>query len=168
MLLTIVQIFSLIAVIIASICKDKKNILLWVFIANLSNFLVMLIAQETDGWAGSIATTIRGFLFIYKDKVKTNLLFYIGITLHIVAFIFSYQDIFSFCIIIATMMVCISQWFGNPLQIKIFALLSICMWIIYTIHIGLYLDLPKRIIEGAFLIISIITLIKDNKNEITI
>jgi len=163
MILTAIQIFSLLAVIIASICKDKKNILIWIFIANLSNFLVMLIAQETDGWAGSLVTVIRGFLFMYKDKFKNNFILYLCIMLHMSAFIFSYQDIFSCCIIIATLMVCISQWFGSPLQIKIFAFISILLWIVYTIHIELYMDLPKRIIEGIILVISIFTIIK-NKN----
>lgn len=162
-LLYLVQVFSFIAVIISTCCKTKKNILIWVFIANFSNFTVMLIAKEMDGWAGSLATTLRALLFLNKDKVKTKIILYIGILLHIGAFILSYQDIFSVCILIATLCVCISQWFGNPLQIKLFALISIIFWVIYTIHIELYLDLPKRIVEGVFLIIAMIRMIIEKR-----
>ena len=165
MLLYIVQIFSFIAVIIASLCRDKKKILKWVCTANTSNFLVLLIAQKTDGWASSLSTTIRGLLFTQRHKFKGNLILYFCIALHTGAFILSYQDIWSILLLCATLMVCISQWFGSPLQIKIFALLSIFCWIIYTIHVGLWLDLPKRIIEGIFLIISIIDLKKKKTSE---
>ena len=72
MLLYTIQIFSLLAVIIASLCQNKKKILKWVSITNASNFLVMLIAQKTDGWASSLITVIRGLLFTQKDKFKTN------------------------------------------------------------------------------------------------
>jgi uncharacterized membrane protein YoaK (UPF0700 family) len=126
----------------------------------------MLLANEVDGYFGSFITTLRGFLFLYKDKAKTNTILYVSILLHIFAFVLSYQDVFSFCIVIATLMVCISQWYGNPMQIKVFALISILLWIIYTIHIGLYLDLPKRIVEGVLLIFSIISLQKSKKKVV--
>lgn len=168
MLLYTIQIFSLLAVIIASLYQNKKKILKWVSITNASNFLVMLIAQKTDGWAGSLITVIRGLLFTQKDKFKTNFILFLCTSLHIAAFILSYQDIWSILILCATLMVCISQWFGTPLQIKIFALLSIICWIIYTIHIKLYLDLPKRFIEGIFLIISIIKIKKEHKHNISL
>ena len=165
MLLNIIQIFSFIAVIICSLCKTKKNILIWVFIANLSNFAVMLLANETDGWAGSLATTLRALLFLNKDRVKTNTLLYISILLHVTAFAISYQDIYSCCILCATLSVCISQWFGTPLQIKVFALIGVLLWMIYTIHVGLYLDLPKRIVEGIFLLIAITKLKLDKRKQ---
>ena len=75
----------------------------------------------------------------------------------------SYQDIFSCCIIIATIMICISQWFGNPLQIKICTFISGVLWIIYTTHIGLYLDSLKIFIECIILVGSIISIIRSKK-----
>lgn len=174
MLLYGIQIFSFLAVILASICKDKKNILLWVFLANLSNFLVLLVAKELDGWVGSLITVFRSLLFLNKDKIhknelgqffkKTHFILIFCIMLHIIAFILSYQDIFSICILFATITVCITQWFGNPIQIKIGAIISLILWIIYTLHIELYMDLPKRFVELLFLTISLISLIKKPKD----
>lgn len=160
MLLYLIQIFSFLAVIIASICKNKNKLLKWVCTANISNFLVMLLAQETDGWANSLATVLRGLIFTKRSKFKTNIVLYFCVILHIGAFFLSYRNPWSILLLCATLMVCISQWFGTPLQIKIFALLSIICWIIYTVHIKLWLDLPKRIIEGVFLIISIMNILK--------
>lgn len=165
MLLYYVQIFSFFACIMSAVSKNKRNILIWVFIANFSNFLVMLIAKETDGWASSLSTTLRALLFLYKDKAKTNTILYIGIGLHLIAFIISYQDLWSILLICATLSVCISQWFGNAKQIKIWALISVMFWCIYTIHIGLYLDLPKRMIEAIFLTIALINIYKKEKQN---
>lgn len=160
-----VQIFSFAACIVSAMGKNKKNILKWTGIANTSNFLVMLLAGATDGWANSLSTTIRGILFAFRHKWKGNVVFYFCIGLHLVAFLLSYQDLWSFFLLAATLLVCISQWFGNPLQIKIYGILSILCWIVYTLHIGLYLDLPKRIIEGVFLIIAATKLVKEKKQN---
>ena len=165
-ILYIMQVFSFFACIMSSATyKNKKKILKWTGIANTSNFLVMLLAKATDGWANSFSATVRGILFAFRHKWKGNAVFYFCIGLHIVAFIVSYQDLWSFLLLIATLCVCFSQWFGTPLQIKICSLISIICWTIYTLHIGLYLDLPKRLVETIFLIITTIKLVKEKKQN---
>ena len=165
MILYMVQIFSFFACIMSAVSKKKKSILIWVCIANLSNFAVMLIARETDGWANSFITCVRALLFLYKDKAKSNLLFYFCLLLHTVAFVLSYQDVWSCLLICATLSVCISQWWGNAKQIKIGALISVLCWCVYTIHVELYLDLPKRIVEAVFLVISLYTIKQSKQAE---
>lgn len=165
MILYMVQLFSFFACIMSAVSKKKKSILIWVCIANLSNFAVMLLAKELDGWVNSFITCVRALLFLYKDKAKTNALLYFCVGLHTVAFVLSYQDIWSCLLICATLSVCISQWLGNAKQIKIWALVSVCCWCIFTIHVKLYLDLPKRIVEAVFLVISLHTLMRAEKSK---
>lgn len=165
MLLYLIQVFSFLACTIASLAKKKGTILQWTSFANLSNFAVMLLVQETDGWANSLSTVIRGLLFTRRDTYKTNTVLYICSIMHIVAFVVSYQNLWSVLLIIATLSICVSQWFGNPLCIKIFALIGAICWLCYVIYIKLYSDFPKRILEVILLVISLAKTFSEKHEE---
>ena len=126
----------------------------------------MLLAKETDGWANSLATCIRSLVFLYRDKVKDNKLLYFAVILYIGAFILSYQSLWSILLLFATLSVCISQRLGNLKQIKVWALISVLCWLIYTLYIKLYLDIPKRLLEAILLIASLISINRCKNKEI--
>ena len=160
MFLTLAQILALVINIIFYFQRDKKNFLIWAFLANLSAVIVMVLAQETDGWANSLAVLLRSTLFLGKDKYKTYLPYFIGLGLHIVAFTLSFQNAWSILLGMATITICTAHWWGTAKVIKVATIFSDTCWAIYVLYIGLFLDAPRHILG---VILMIISLIRDKK-----
>lgn len=163
MLAIVLQVIAYITCIMVALSKDKKKILFWVFITNLFNFLIMLITKQVDGYLPALATLIRCALFLFKDRYKTNIVGYSCIIMHLTLGIVGYEDIMSLLTIIASVVPCYYQWFGNEIQIKKASMLSVTLWGIYSLHINLVIDFLKRLTELIFTTISLIKIQKRRK-----
>lgn len=165
MILYTVQIIALFAEVIFYSLKDKKRILIWSFILNILSLTVMILAKETDGWANTLAVCIRSTVYLFRYKYKTNLAYWLCLFLHLSAFILSYQNAWSILLGCATITICTVQWWGSTKQIKYGTLFSDICWTIYSVYVGLYLDLPKRFLGIILLLVSLKSLKKGDKQQ---
>ena len=83
MLSIIVQIFQVIYSSYIMFLNKKKNMLINMFISNAISLTIFAIADLKSAFLTTITITIRSFLFMFKDKYKTNFIFYFCLFLHI-------------------------------------------------------------------------------------
>lgn len=154
------QIVTLIINILGALSKSKRNILFFIFTANLLGVIQMILVGRFDGAIANVICTIRAFLYLYRERAKTNIIFIFCFIIHLLGGIWTYQNITSIIPIIATLMACSVLWFGNELAIKIAIILSDAMWSIFNLISGLYISSARNVIDGIFNVVSLVKIIK--------
>ncbi len=125
---------------LAGINKNKKWILAFTCCSNISSTLVMFFAGRYDGAAVTIVCTIRSLLFLYQDKVKGNLIFWGCTAAQVIVGILAWQSRLSLLIIIAPVVLCYSNWFGNSRVIKYGTIISCLCWGTFDFINGVYIE----------------------------
>ncbi len=143
------QITGLICATSSGISKNKRIIRIFVLGANISSLLVMIFAGRYDGAAATFVGTFRSLLYVFRDRAKTNIIFWICSIAHIAAGLLTWQSPLTLLIIIATVTLCIVLWFGSVKMIKYGTLLSDFCWAIFDFSGGLYIEGARDFIEAA-------------------
>lgn len=158
----ILQIISIVFGYMISLDKSKKNIILYTCILNFIGILMFFVTDRYDGVFSTVIITIRCILFLYRDKYKTDIVFYFCLVAHIIVGFFIYIDIFSLVLILTPIATCIAFWYGNVLQVKYNAVIVNTLCILYYIHIGLYFSSINIAINVILTIYSIYKLKCEN------
>ena len=157
MLLIIVQIFQIIYSSYIMFRKKKKNMLLHMFISNAISLTIFAIADLKSAFLTTIFITVRSFLFMFRDKYKTNLIFYFCLFLHLLPGIITYDGLISLLPSITAIIAIFVIWFGNEQQIRLGLIIPNFIWVIYYCVFEIYISAAFNIIVIIFEIISFIT-----------
>ena len=157
MLLIIVQIFQIIYSSYIMFLKKKKNMLLHMFIGNAISLTTFAIADLKSAFLTTIFITVRSFLFMFRDKYKTNLIFYFCLFLHLLLGIITYDGLISLLPSITAIIAIFVIWFGNEQQIRLGLIIPNFIWVIYYCVFEIYISATFNIIVIIFEIISFIT-----------
>lgn len=155
MLLIVIQIIQTIYSIYIMFLNKKKNMLINTFI---SNIISLVLFQITGLGAASLTTiliTFRSFLFTFREKYKTNIMFFLCLALHILAGIITFTGFSSLMPCITAIIAVVVFWFGNEQQIRIGTTISNLIWVIYYAINGIYISAITNIIIILFTIVSI-------------
>lgn len=163
MLLIIVQIFQVIYSSYIMFLDKKKNMLLNMFISNALCLLVFGIAGLHSAFITTITITIRSFLFMFRDKYKTNFVFYFCLILHIISGVVDFSGFISLLPSITAVISIFILWFGNEQQIRLGLLIPDLIWFIYYIISGIYISAIFNFITIIFKFVSYIKNHKLNK-----
>lgn len=158
-MIIVLQLVTLFINILGALSKNKRNILFFIFIANLLGIFQMVLVGRYDGAIATVVCTIRAFLYLYRERARTNFIFYICFIMHFLGGICTYQGITSIIPIIATLIACSVLWFGNEITIKIAIILSDVMWSTFNFISGLYISSARNIIDGIFNLVSLIKIV---------
>lgn len=156
-LLIIVQIFQIIYSSYIMFLKKKKNMLLHMFIGNAISLTIFAIADLKSAFLTTIFITVRSFLFMFRDKYKTNLIFYFCLFLHLLPGIITYDGLISLLPSITAIIAIFVIWFGNEQQIRLGLIIPNFIWVIYYCVFEIYISAAFNIIVIIFEIISFIT-----------
>ena len=85
MLLIVVQIFQVIYSCYIMFLNKKKNMLINMFISNTINLVLFAVAGLNSAFLTTIIIALRSFLFVFRNKYKTNFIFYFCLFLHILS-----------------------------------------------------------------------------------
>ncbi len=125
----------------------KRNILIFNVISVLFSILIFLYIGKIAAIFPVVATGIRYFVFIFRDKYKTKLPLYFCLALHIIALLFSVNaiittetstpiDIVPSVLVIAG---CLIYWYCDKAKLKSNLFILDLLWIAYYLYCGLYL-----------------------------
>ncbi len=141
------QVLGLCCVLLAGVHKQKKWILVLNFAANVCSTLVMLLAGRYDGAAATVICTIRAFLFLFRERVRGNKIFWGCVVTHVLVGVISWQSPLSLLIIIAPVVLCSVYWFGGVRTIKYGTIVSDSCWVIFDLSSGIYIEAARDISE---------------------
>lgn len=162
MLLTIVQIFQVIYSCYIMFLKKKKNMLINMFISNAISLIIFLIADLKSAFLTTLIIAIRSFLFMFREKYKTNFIFYFCLILHILSGIITFDGFISLLPMLTAIISVFIIWFGNEQQIRFGLIIPNIMWVIYYCIFGLYIS---AVFNMIVIIFQVISYIKNNKKE---
>lgn len=163
MLLIIVQIFQVIYSSYIMFLNKKKNMLINMFISNAISLVIFAIVGQKSAFLATIIIAIRSFLFIFRDKYKTNFIFYLCLFLHILSGIITFDGFISILPALTAIISIFVIWFGNEQQIRLGLLIPSFIWFVYYCIFGIYISATFNIISSIF---EIISYIKNNKKDL--
>ena len=119
MLLIVVQIFQVIYSCYIMFLNKKKNMLINMFISNTINLVLFAVAGLNSAFLTTIIIALRSFLFVFRNKYKTNFIFYFCLFLHILSGIITFNSFISIMPALTAIISIFIIWFGNEQQIRL-------------------------------------------------
>lgn len=143
----IMQIITVIVNIYISFTEKKKRIYIATFLLNLSQLFMYYFNNDITTTLIYIVITVRSFIYIYKDKFKTNLIPYAAIIIQLLIGLFTIENGFQILSVLIPCYTCWYLWFYNDTQkIRIGNIIANTLWAVYNIATGLYIVLIMRVI----------------------
>lgn len=155
----IIGLFSFLIALIAYHQKTKKKILSTMIISNTLNFIHYFLLDALSGGITKIVAVIRDILIINKKNNKY--LFSIFVIIYLILGITLYNNLLSIIPIVASFITTIAAFFGSPYVIKLVALLTFTLWLIYNIFVLSFAGILSNVVA----IISTIIAIKNYKRK---
>ena len=147
MIVDIMQIITVLVNIYISFTEKKKRIYIATFLLNLSQLLMYFFNKDLTTALIYIVIVIRSYLYIYKDKFKSNLIPYLAIVIQIIIGVTTIERPIQVMSILIPCYSCWYLWFSKDTQkLRIGNIVANISWGIYNICCGLYIILIMRAI----------------------
>ena len=160
----LMQVITVLVNIYISFTEKKKRIYIATFLLNLSQLFMYYFNDDVTTTLIYIVITVRSFIYIYKDKIKTNIIPYIAIVVQLLIGIFTIENKMQILSIIIPCYSCWYLWFYNDTQkLRVGNIIANTAWAVYNIATGLYIVLIMR----AITVISNMIAYEKRKSEIT-
>lgn len=157
MIVALMQIVTIIVNIYISFTEKKKRIYIANFLLNLSQLIMYFFNDDLTTALIYIVITIRSFVYIYKDKLKTNTIPYIAIIIQILIGYLTIQNKLQIFSILIACYSCWYLWFYNDTQkLRIGNIIANTAWACYNICSGLYIIFIMRVMAVGSNIIAYI------------
>lgn len=143
----LMQVITILVNIYISFTENKNRIYIATFLLNLSQLLMYWFNNDLTTTLIYIVITIRSFIYIYKNKFKTNFLMYIAIIIQLIIGFFTIEQNIQILSILIPCYTCWYLWIYNDTQkIRIGNIIANILWAVYNIATGLYIILIMRVI----------------------
>lgn len=151
----IIQIISVLINSYIAFAKNIKHIYIVTFLFNLSLMILYLVNQDKTTFIIYIIITIRSFIYIYKDKFKTNIIPWIAIIIQLILGILTMDNIWQVISILTPCYSCYYLWYSkNTQELRIGNIIANSLWLIYNLVVGLYIVMIMRFITVIMNIIA--------------
>ena len=141
----LMQIITILVNIYISFTEKKKRIYIATFLLNLSQLLMYMFNNDLTTTLIYIVITVRSFIYIYKDKFKTDIVPYLAIIIQLIIGYYTIENSMQVLSILIPCYTCYYLWFYNDTQkIRIGNIIANILWAIYNIATGLYIVLIMR------------------------
>lgn len=169
-LLTIMQLVVLFVSIYISFTSHIKRIFVADFVVNLSLLTCYVILGDLTTTIMYVSITIRSFLYIYKDRFKTDMLPWIAIVVQIVLGFATMENPFQIISIFIPCWVCwyLWYWHDDKQKIRFGNIVNNGCWGIYNGIVGLWIVVLMRVIVVMSNAISMVRTHKKEKEELQI
>lgn len=127
--------------------ENKFRIYFVTFLFNFANLLMYAFNNDKTTAIIYIIISIRSFIYIFKDKIKTPIVPIIAILAQLIVGFNSIENIWQLIPIIVPCLVCYYMWFCKTTQqLRIWNAICNSAWGIYNFKTGLYIVMISRII----------------------
>lgn len=141
----LMQIITILVNIYISFTEKKKRIYIATFLLNLSQLLMYMFNNDLTTTLIYIVITVRSFIYIYKDKFKTDIVPYLAIIIQLIIGYYTIENSMQVLSILIPCYTCYYLWFYNDTQkIRIGNIIANTLWGVYNIATGLYIVLIMR------------------------
>ena len=141
----LMQIITILVNIYISFTEKKKRIYIATFLLNLSQLLMYMFNNDLTTTLIYIVITVRSFIYIYKDKFKTDIVPYLAILIQLIIGYYTIENTMQILSILIPCYTCYYLWFYNDTQkIRIGNIIANTLWGVYNIATGLYIVLIMR------------------------
>lgn len=150
------QVLGLVFVMISGVSRSRKRILGTMFLANFCSILTMFLAGRFDGGISAAVCTLRTFLFLFRDRVKGNGICWLCVGAHLVTGILAWQSSISILVVVAPVVLTLSQWFGSVNGIKYGTMFSDLCWAVFDFSGGIYIEGLRDLSSVCFNVIGLL------------
>lgn len=127
--------------------ENKFRIYFVTFLFNFANLLMYAFNNDKTTAIIYIVISIRSFVYIFKDKIKTPIVPIIAILAQLIVGFNSIENIWQLIPIITPCLVCYYMWFCKTTQqLRIWNAICNGAWGVYNFKTGLYIVMISRII----------------------
>lgn len=141
----LMQIITILVNIYISFTEKKKRIYIATFLLNLSQLLMYMFNNDLTTTLIYIVITVRSFIYIYKDKFKTDIVPYLAIIIQLIIGYYTIENTMQILSVLIPCYTCYYLWFYNDTQkIRIGNIIANTLWGVYNIATGLYIVLIMR------------------------
>lgn len=145
MIVDLMQILTIISNIYISFTEKNKRIYIATFLLNFSQLIMYVFNDDLTTGLIYIVITLRSFLYIYKDKFRTNIIPYTAMIIQLLIGYFTIQNKFQ---ILSILIPCYSTWYlwfyNDTQKLRIGNIVANTAWAVYNIYSGLYIILIMR------------------------
>lgn len=141
----LMQIITILVNIYISFTEKKKRIYIATFLLNLSQLLMYMFNNDLTTTLIYIVITVRSFIYIYKDKFKTDIVPYLAILIQLIIGYYTIENTMQILSVLIPCYTCYYLWFYDDTQkIRIGNIIANILWGVYNIATGLYIVLIMR------------------------
>ena len=141
----LMQIITILVNIYISFTEKKKRIYIATFLLNLSQLLMYMFNNDLTTTLIYIVITVRSFIYIYKDKFKTDVVPYLAILIQLIIGYYTIENGMQILSVLIPCYTCYYLWFYDDTQkIRIGNIIANTLWAVYNIATGLYIVLIMR------------------------
>lgn len=158
------QIFNILCCYISAYSKQKRNILLFALLGCIFSALMFWSIRDFAAILPSLATGIRYFIFMFKDKYKNKSPLYMCLIMHFVVLIISVHTFIDLIPSVLVIIGCLIYWYLDRSKLKAAIFLINLFWIAYYIFFNLYLVAINTFIQNILTTIAFLKLRKEKLN----
>lgn len=141
----LMQVITVLVNIYISFTEKKKRIYIATFLLNLSQLLMYMFNDDLTTTLIYVVITIRSFIYIYKDKIKKDVVPYLAIIIQLIIGYYTIEKGIQILSVLIPCYTCYYLWFYEDTQkIRIGNIIANLLWAIYNIATGLYIVLIMR------------------------
>lgn len=141
----LMQIITILVNIYISFTEKKKRIYIATFLLNLSQLLMYMFNNDLTTTLIYIVITVRSFIYIYKDKFKTDIVPYLAILIQLIIGYYTIENTMQILSVLIPCYTCYYLWFyADTQKIRIGNIIANTLWGVYNIATGLYIVLIMR------------------------
>lgn len=158
----IFQILTLLCSYASAYSKQKTNILIFAVLSSIFSALMFWAVRDFAAILPSLATGIRYFVFMFKDKYKNKVPLYICLVMHFIVLIISVNTLIDVIPSVLTIIGCLIYWYLDKAKLKASTIMLNLIWMIYYIFFGLYLVAINVLIQNIIMAIALLKIHKEN------
>ena len=150
---------------LGSYSTKKKNIFTFFVISSIFSILMFWSVGQMAAILPILVTGIRYFVFIFKDKYKTELPLCFCLILHTIALVLSTKTVVDSIPSVLVIIGCLIYWYLDEEKLKAAIFIINIPWILYYIFCGLYIVALNSIIQTILVGIAYLKLKKIDKSK---
>ena len=151
---------------LSSYATKKRNIFIFSIISTIFSILMFYSVGNMAAILPVLTTGIRYFVFIFKDKYKSELPLILCLIMHVISMLISTKSALDIVPSALVILGCLAFWYLDNEKLKSAIFLINIPWILYYLHFGLYITAFNSAIQTALVGIAYIRIVNRKKKEL--
>ena len=151
---------------LSSYATKKRNIFIFSIISTIFSILMFYSVGNMAAILPVLTTGIRYFVFIFKDKYKTEIPLILCLLMHLISMLISTKSAIDIVPSALVILGCLAFWYLDNEKLKTAIFLINIPWILYYLYFGLYITALNTAIQTALVGISYIRITSKKRKAV--